>query len=95
MCCEEQISLSSWQLSILVGLRGDEDCIAYDGTKPVNLGSKLDLDGFSCVKSPLCFFGIGGQGSVGSDIGAGRDSRWVADALGDLLALENLSNLFV
>lgn len=60
-------------------LLGDDVHVTDNSSESINLGTELDLDDLASLQSDLGLGGIGHKGSVGSDIGAGRDGSGVRD----------------
>ena len=87
MCREEKICRAARDSLVL---RAYEDGVTHNRAKAIDLGTKLDLDGFTGVECLLSLLGVGDEWCVWSDIGARRDSAWMRDALDDLLALVDL-----
>ena len=58
---------------------GDNNHVANNGSKAINLGAELDLDDFTSLQGGLSLRSIRHQGGVGRHIGARGDSRRVGD----------------
>lgn len=71
----------------------DQDGIANDSRKAINLSAQLDLDRLAFLQCCRSLFGIGFQGRVRGDVRAWGDGGAVANALGNLLSLVDLGDL--
>jgi len=88
---ENKVSLATLEFAIGT----NDDRVADDGTEAVNLSTELDLDTFAGLELDGGLLSVGLEGSVGSNESAGRDGGGVRDTLCNLLALEDLGDLFI
>lgn len=76
-------------------LAANNDSIANNCAKAVDLGAELNLHRLAGLQGDLGLLSIGDQRSVGSNERAGRNGAGVGNALGDLLALVDLGDLLL
>lgn len=76
-------------------LAANDDGVADNCTKAIDLSAELDLHGLAGLESGLGLLGVRHQRGVGSDECAGRNGARVGDTLGDALALVDLGDLLV
>lgn len=93
---EDKVSLATLEFAIGVGLRrGNNDRVADNGTKTIDLSTELDLDALGSLELDGGLLGVRLEGSVGGDERAGRDGGRVSNTLCDLLALVDLGDLLL
>jgi len=76
-------------------LAANDDGVADNCTKAIDLSTELNLHGLAGLEGGLGLLSIGHQRGVGSDECAGRNGARVGDTLGDALALVDLCDLLL
>jgi hypothetical protein len=76
-------------------LAWNEDGVADDGTKSINLCAQLDLDEFAGLEGGLCLCLFRDERGIWCDVGVWGDGRRMTDTLGEFLALVDFGNLLV
>lgn len=79
--CDNEVSLTASDNVLGSALGGNYNHVTDDGSEAINLSSQLDLDNLSSLQGRLGLGGVRDERSVGSDIGARRDSGRVRDTL--------------
>jgi hypothetical protein len=92
---KDQIGSAASDLLAGLVFGGSDDGVTDDGTETIDLSTKLDLDGLAILNLGAGLSLVGGERSVGGDVGRRGDSGGVRETLVNLLSSVDLGDLFL